>query len=50
VNAKLAEVMATAFKRVTDVQQRHKCGMKTAALIQGVDRLNRAMSLRGLFP
>jgi glutamate dehydrogenase (NAD(P)+) len=50
VNEKLAEVMANAFKKVMDVQARHHCGMKTAALISGVDRLNRAMLLRGLFP
>ncbi|MGK5081920.1 Glu/Leu/Phe/Val dehydrogenase [Bdellovibrionota bacterium FG-1] len=50
VNDKLAEVMAAAFKKVIDVQARYKCGMKTAALISSVDRLNRAMSLRGLFP
>lgn len=50
VNEKLAEVIAHAFKKVIDVQARHKCGMKTAALIAGVDRLNRAMLLRGLFP
>jgi glutamate dehydrogenase (NAD(P)+) len=50
VNAKLAEVMAAAFKKVVDVQMRYKCGMKTAALISGVERLNRAMLLRGLFP
>jgi glutamate dehydrogenase/leucine dehydrogenase len=42
--------MATSFKRVMDVQARYRCGMKTAALIAGVDRLNRAMLLRGLFP
>jgi glutamate dehydrogenase (NAD(P)+) len=50
VNAKLAEVMENAFHKVMDTQEKHKCGMKTAALIQGVDRLNRAMLLRGLFP
>jgi glutamate dehydrogenase (NAD(P)+) len=50
VNAKLAEVMAAAFKKVVDVQVKYKCGMKTAALIAGVERLNRAMLLRGLFP
>ncbi len=50
VNAKLAQVMETAFKKVVDTQARYRCGMKTAALIQGVDRLNRAMLLRGLFP
>ena len=50
VNAKLADVMASAFKKVVDVQARYRCGMKTAALISGVERLNRAMLLRGLFP
>lgn len=50
VNSKLAEVMSTAFKKVVDVKSQYKCGMKTAALITGVDRLNRAMLLRGLFP
>lgn len=50
VNAKLAEVMESAFKKVMDIQASYRCGMKTAALIAGVDRLNRAMLLRGLFP
>jgi len=50
VNAKLAEVMENAFKKVIEAKERFKCGMKTAALIQGVDRLNKAMLLRGLFP
>jgi glutamate dehydrogenase (NAD(P)+) len=50
VNARLAQVMESAFKRVVDIQATYRCGMKTAALIAGVDRLNRAMLLRGLFP
>jgi glutamate dehydrogenase (NAD(P)+) len=50
VNEKLAEVMSNAFKKVVDIQAQYRCGMKTAALIAGVDRLNRAMLLRGLFP
>lgn len=50
VNEKLAEVMENAFKKVMNTQSRFKCGTKTAALISGVDRLNRAMLLRGLFP
>jgi len=50
VNARLAQVMENAFKRVVDIQTTYRCGMKTAALIAGVDRLNRAMLLRGLFP
>jgi glutamate dehydrogenase (NAD(P)+) len=50
VNEKLAFVMENAFKKVVDIRDHYKCGMKTAALIAGVDRLNKAMLLRGLFP
>ena len=50
VNAKLADVMENAFKKVTTIRDRYNCGMKIAALIAGVDRLNKAMLLRGLFP
>lgn len=50
VNAKLAEVMENAFVKVMQIREKYNCGMKTAALIAGVDRLNRAMLLRGLFP
>jgi glutamate dehydrogenase (NAD(P)+) len=50
VNAKLAVVMESAFKRVVENQAKFKCGMKSAALITGVDRLQKAMTLRGLFP
>ncbi len=50
VNEKLAQVMENAFKRVAETQVKYKCGMKTAALIGGVERLNKAMLLRGLFP
>ena len=50
VNEKLAEVMSNAFHKVIDVQSKYRCGMKTAALISGVDRLNKAMLYRGLFP
>ncbi len=50
VNEKLADVLSSSFKKVMDVRAKYKCSMKTAALIAGVDRLNRAMLLRGLFP
>ena len=48
VNARLEEVMELAFKRVMAVQGKYKCGMKEAAMITGIDRLSRAMTLRGL--
>ena len=50
VNAKLAQVMESAFQKVVHIREHYRCGMKTAALIAGVDRLNKAMLLRGLFP
>ncbi len=50
VNSQLAEVIGNAFKRVVAIRDKYQCGMKTAALICGVDRLDKAMRLRGLFP
>jgi glutamate dehydrogenase (NAD(P)+) len=51
VNQKLRDTMDNAFTRVVACMDRYKTrDMKTAALITGVDRLNRAMLLRGLFP
>ncbi|MBI3542787.1 MAG: Glu/Leu/Phe/Val dehydrogenase, partial [Deltaproteobacteria bacterium] len=51
VNEKLKDTMVNAFKRVSTCMDRYKTrDMKTAALITGVERLNRAMLLRGLFP
>lgn len=50
VNEQLAAVMLKAFNQVADTSDRYKCGMKTAALITSVERLSKAMLLRGLFP
>lgn len=51
VNEKLKDTMVNAFHRVWACMDRYKTNdMKTAALITGVERLNRAMLLRGLFP
>lgn len=50
VNAKLAEVMERAFNKVVEIREQYGCGMKTAALISAVDRMSKAMLLRGLFP
>jgi len=50
VNEKLAEVMLKSFNQVAGVADRYNCGMKTAALISSVERLSKAMLLRGLFP
>jgi glutamate dehydrogenase (NAD(P)+) len=50
VNARLASVMATSFERVIEVKDRYQCSMKRAAMIAGIERLSKAMRLRGLFP
>lgn len=50
VNEKLAEVIEGGFKKVVAAQTTYGSGMKTAALIAGVERLSKAMLLRGLFP
>ena len=51
VNEKLKDSMVNAFQRVATCMDKYKTrDMKTAALITGVERLNRAMLLRGLFP
>ena len=50
VNEKLAEVMLRAFNHVAGNAERYHCGMKTAALISSVERLSKAMLLRGLVP
>lgn len=50
VNKRLASVMKDAFDRVAGVQEKYKCGMKTAALISSIERVSKAMLYRGLFP
>jgi glutamate dehydrogenase (NAD(P)+) len=50
VNLKLAQVIENAFEKVIQVRSQYGCGMRTAALIAGIDRLSQVMQLRGLFP
>lgn len=50
VNKRLAQVMESSFGRVMGVYEKYKCSMKTASMIAAIDRLNRAMLLRGLWP
>lgn len=50
INKRLAQLMELAFNRVTAIKDQYKCSMKQAAMVAGVDRLNKAMLLRGLFP
>ncbi|MGE4233409.1 MAG: Glu/Leu/Phe/Val dehydrogenase [Bacteriovoracia bacterium] len=51
VNQQLKDIMVNAFSRVTACMDKYRItDMKKAALITGIERLNRAMLLRGLFP
>lgn len=50
VNTKLQEVMVRSFRKVSDIQDRYNCSPKTAALVASIDRLSKAMLLRGLYP
>lgn len=50
VNTQLKEVMAKAFRRVTETMDRYNCTMKRAAMVTAIERLSRAMLLRGLYP
>lgn len=51
VNDKLKQMITSAFHKTYSIMDHYKIrDMKTAALISAVDRLNKAMLLRGLFP
>jgi len=50
INSKLDEILNRAFNKVVSVQEKHKCGTKTAALISSVEHLSKAMLIRGLYP
>ncbi len=50
VNDRLHKVMVDAFRRTTMRAQRDKLDMRTAALIEGVQRVAEAKLARGLFP
>jgi glutamate dehydrogenase (NAD(P)+) len=50
VNAKLREIMVTAFDEVLRVSQREDVAMRTAAYLVAVQRVAEATSMRGLYP
>jgi glutamate dehydrogenase (NAD(P)+) len=50
INKKLHDIMKEAFGRVMDTQERFKCNMKEAAFITSLQRLEKAMKLRGMWP
>ena len=50
VNQKLKRIIVHAYHEVTRTAQNHKCDLRAAALVRAVERISRAMLLRGLFP
>jgi glutamate dehydrogenase (NAD(P)+) len=50
VNNKLWDIMSTTYNRVHAVATEKKCTMRTAALVDSVSHLSKAMLLRGFFP
>ena len=50
INNKLKSILIKAFDRVWDVSQNRKIDLRQAALVTSLDRLQKAMLLRGLYP
>jgi len=50
INHKLKSIMNDAFNHVFTVSQKFKCDMKTAAMIASLQRLEKSMKLRGMWP
>lgn len=50
VNLRLREVMSDAFRRTLARAEKEGIDMRTAALIEALDRVSRAVLMRGLFP
>ena len=50
VNNRLQEVMDNAFHEVLEVSQREKVTMRDAAYMTAIDRIARAIQIRGIFP
>jgi glutamate dehydrogenase (NAD(P)+) len=50
INERLHEIMTGAFRRTLERAQRDRVDMRTAALMEGIQRVAEAKLLRGLFP
>jgi glutamate dehydrogenase (NAD(P)+) len=50
INERLHEIMTGAFRRALQRSQRDRVDMRTAALLEGIQRVAEAKLLRGLFP
>ncbi|MEH6577771.1 MAG: Glu/Leu/Phe/Val dehydrogenase dimerization domain-containing protein [Amphritea sp.] len=50
INGRLHKIMTNAFRATLERSQRDHVDMRTAALIEGIDRITQAKLLRGIFP
>jgi len=50
INRELAKLMTKGFEEVLEVKKRYNVYMRTAAQILGIERVAKAMLLRGLYP
>jgi glutamate dehydrogenase (NAD(P)+) len=50
VNTRLHEIMTDAFRRTLARAEKEDTDMRTAALIEALDRVRQAELMRGLFP
>jgi glutamate dehydrogenase (NAD(P)+) len=50
VYAHLTKTIRNAFKQVYETSKRHKCDMRTGAMVLAVGRVAEATRIRGLFP
>jgi len=50
VNSRLIQLMQKAFRDVHTVAEQRKVGMRTAALMRGIERITEAKRVRGVFP
>jgi glutamate dehydrogenase (NAD(P)+) len=50
INSRLQRLMADAFQRVVQRAEQQQLDMRSAALIEGIDRVTRANLMRGIFP
>lgn len=50
VNQRLEQIMDNAFHEVLEISHREKADMRTAAYMLAIDRVTRAMMIRGIYP
>jgi glutamate dehydrogenase (NAD(P)+) len=50
INRRLHQILQEAFERTAYRAQRDRLDMRTAALVEGIERVTQAKLLRGVFP